>query len=114
MRAARRSRRGVPGVALPSREDGRAHHRDEARHWWLGRSRVSADHPPPARLPRPLGDPHRAVSGPGWSPEALARHYTRFRVYERLLLTGHSHQAWPDCGFEPGAGLSIEAAVGPG
>jgi kynureninase len=30
------------------------------------------------------------------SPNALARHYTRFRVAERLLLTGHSHQAWPD------------------
>ncbi len=26
----------------------------------------------------------------------LAEHYTRFRVAERLLLTGHSHQAWPD------------------
>lgn len=33
------------------------------------------------------------------SPNALARHYSRFRVAERLLLTGHSHQAWPDCGF---------------
>ncbi|MEE8277600.1 MAG: kynureninase [Thermoanaerobaculia bacterium] len=33
-------------------------------------------------------------------PNALARHYGRFRVAERLLLTGHSHQAWPDCGFE--------------
>jgi kynureninase len=30
-------------------------------------------------------------------PQALAAHYTRFRVSERLLLTGHSHQAWPDC-----------------
>jgi kynureninase len=30
----------------------------------------------------------------------LARHYTRFRVGERLLLTGHSHQAWPDVAFE--------------
>ncbi|MCM6776396.1 hypothetical protein NDR87_20850 [Nocardia sp. CDC159] len=29
-------------------------------------------------------------------PNALARHYSRFRVGERLLLTGHSHQAWPD------------------
>ncbi len=29
-------------------------------------------------------------------PNALARFYTRFRVAERLLLTGHSHQAWPD------------------
>jgi kynureninase len=26
----------------------------------------------------------------------LAGSYTRFRVAERLLLTGHSHQAWPD------------------
>lgn len=26
----------------------------------------------------------------------LAAHYTHFRVHERLLLTGHSHQAWPD------------------
>jgi kynureninase len=30
------------------------------------------------------------------SPNALAPHYARFRVAERLLLTGHSHQAWPD------------------
>ncbi len=35
------------------------------------------------------------------SPNALARSYSRFRVDERpeagrLLLTGHSHQAWPD------------------
>lgn len=30
----------------------------------------------------------------------LARHYSRFRVAERLLLTGHSHQAWPDVAAE--------------
>jgi len=30
----------------------------------------------------------------------LAEHYTRFRVAERLLLTGHSHQAWPDVALE--------------
>ena len=30
------------------------------------------------------------------SPNALAPSYSRFRVAERLLLTGHSHQAWPD------------------
>lgn len=30
----------------------------------------------------------------------LASHYSRFRVHERLLLTGHSHQAWPDVGFD--------------
>jgi kynureninase len=30
------------------------------------------------------------------SPNALAAHYSRFDVAHRLLLTGHSHQAWPD------------------
>ncbi|MGH9349242.1 MAG: kynureninase [Vicinamibacterales bacterium] len=30
----------------------------------------------------------------------LAAHYSRFRVADRLLLTGHSHQAWPDVAFE--------------
>jgi kynureninase len=30
------------------------------------------------------------------TPNALAPHYSRFRVDERVLLTGHSHQAWPD------------------
>jgi kynureninase len=34
------------------------------------------------------------------SPNALAPHYSRFAVSERLLLTGHSHQAWPDAGFD--------------
>ena len=34
------------------------------------------------------------------SPEELAKHYSAFRVSERLLLTGHSHQAWPDVGRE--------------
>jgi kynureninase len=32
-------------------------------------------------------------------PNPLARHYSRFRVAERILLSGHSHQAWPDAGF---------------
>ncbi len=31
------------------------------------------------------------------TPNRLAPHYAAFRVAERLLLTGHSHQAWPDC-----------------
>jgi kynureninase len=30
----------------------------------------------------------------------LATHYSLFRVTERVLLTGHSHQAWPDVSFE--------------
>jgi kynureninase len=33
-------------------------------------------------------------------PNPLAPDYSRFRVAERLLLSGHSHQAWPDRGFE--------------
>jgi kynureninase len=31
---------------------------------------------------------------------SLADHYTHFRVAERLLLSGHSHQAWPDVALE--------------
>ncbi|HUF89639.1 MAG TPA: kynureninase [Gemmatimonadota bacterium] len=34
------------------------------------------------------------------SPSPLTADYSRFRVAERLLLSGHSHQAWPDRGFE--------------
>lgn len=34
------------------------------------------------------------------TPAPLAAHYSRFRVAERLLLTGHSHQAWPDVARE--------------
>lgn len=32
-------------------------------------------------------------------PNAISGDYYRFRVRERLLLSGHSHQAWPDCAF---------------
>jgi len=44
------------------------------------------------------------------SPNALAPHYSRFRVAERLLLTGHSHQAWPDVGFEAQQHAWLDAA----
>ncbi len=37
-----------------------------------------------------------AVDDLARTPNALARHYRSFRVDERLLLSGHSHQAWPD------------------
>jgi len=37
---------------------------------------------------------------PRRSPNALAAHYSRFRVAQRLLLTGHSHQAWPDVALD--------------
>lgn len=34
------------------------------------------------------------------TPNALAPLYSRFRVAERLLLSGHSHQAWPDVALD--------------
>jgi kynureninase len=40
----------------------------------------------------------------------LARHYSRFRVSERVLLTGHSHQAWPDVGFDAQQQAWLDAA----
>ena len=40
----------------------------------------------------------------------LARHYSRFRVAERQLLTGHSHQAWPDRAFEAQQQAWLDAA----
>jgi len=44
------------------------------------------------------------------SPNPLAPHYSHFRVAERLLLTGHSHQAWPDVGFEAQQQAWLDAA----
>ncbi|HEX6232516.1 MAG TPA: hypothetical protein VFZ63_05270 [Jiangellaceae bacterium] len=40
----------------------------------------------------------------------LAPHYSRFRVAERLLLTGHSHQAWPDVAVEGQLAALTDAA----
>ena len=40
----------------------------------------------------------------------LVQHYQRFRVGERLLLTGHSHQAWPDCSFKAQQQAWLDAA----
>ncbi len=44
------------------------------------------------------------------SPNTLAAHYRKFRVGERLLLTGHSHQAWPDCGLDGQRQAWLDAA----
>jgi kynureninase len=40
----------------------------------------------------------------------LVWHYSRFRVAERILLTGHSHQAWPDVGFAAQQRAWLDAA----
>jgi kynureninase len=45
------------------------------------------------------------------NPNALAPLYSRFRVSERLLLTGHSHQAWPDVGFDAQQRAWLDAAT---
>jgi kynureninase len=41
---------------------------------------------------------------------SLAPSYSRFRVAERLLLTGHSHQAWPDVAFAAQQRAWLDAA----
>lgn len=43
-------------------------------------------------------------------PNALAPDYASFRVGERLLLTGHSHQAWPDVAFDGQKQAWLDAA----
>src|SRR5262249_21431118 len=88
----------------PSRENGRADDRHQTGHRRLERRRVPDDHAEPASVSRPLGHPQPAMTmfAPAdlyASPNALAPHYSRFRVGERLFLTGHSHQAWPDCAW---------------
>jgi kynureninase len=45
------------------------------------------------------------------TPNALAPHYSRFRVADRLLLTGHSHQAWPDVARQAQLEAYDDAAV---
>ncbi|MGB0543080.1 MAG: aminotransferase class V-fold PLP-dependent enzyme [Longimicrobiales bacterium] len=44
-------------------------------------------------------------------PTPLAAHYTHFDVANRLLLTGHSHQAWPDVAFEGQKQAWLDAAA---
>ncbi|MEM7414458.1 MAG: aminotransferase class V-fold PLP-dependent enzyme [Gemmatimonadota bacterium] len=44
-------------------------------------------------------------------PNSLARHYTAFRVSDRLLLTGHSHQAWPDAALAGQQQAWVDAAT---
>ncbi len=44
------------------------------------------------------------------SPNKLADYYSKFKVKERILLTGHSHQAWPAIAFEAQQQAWIDAA----
>ena len=45
------------------------------------------------------------------APNLLAPAYGRFDVVDRVLLTGHSHQAWPDCGFAAHSEAWLDAAA---
>jgi kynureninase len=40
----------------------------------------------------------------------LGRHYSRFHVADRILLTGHSHQAWPDVALDAQQRAWLDAA----
>lgn len=81
---------------------------DKGRDGRVGRRRVPALHAVGAGLPRPLGRAEPPVSTTPVtvadlrrSPNALAEHYRRFGVGgPRILLSGHSHQAWPDAAEE--------------
>lgn len=57
-------------------------------------------------MPEPTVTPEQLYR----SPNALAPHYSRFDVANRLLLTGHSHQAWPDRGFDGQTQAWLDAA----
>lgn len=61
----------------------------------------------------PAPPPGRGTGGPatGLDPALFARHYSRFRVGERVLLTGHSHQAWPDVAFAAQQQAWLDAAA---
>jgi kynureninase len=41
----------------------------------------------------------------------LPSHYSLFKVTDRILLTGHSHQAWPDVAFEAQQRAWLDAAA---
>ncbi len=56
LRAARRPRRRHPGMALPAREDGRAHDRHQAGDGRIGRRGIPAHHAVQAALSGPVGD----------------------------------------------------------
>jgi len=40
----------------------------------------------------------------------LAEHYSKFKVREKILLTGHSNQAWPDTAYDAQMQAYIDAA----
>ena len=105
-------------MALPPREDGRAHDRRQDGHGRRRPARRTCARRSSGRCSRTSGPSGRSCERRAGrarparaedlrrSPNPLAADYARFRVGERLLLTGHSHQAWPDVALE-GAGRGV-------
>src|SRR5262245_43721848 len=90
-------------MALPPCEDGGAHDRRQAGNRRVGGRRLPAHNGRITALSGPMGNPFASVG--------LASHYSRFRVANRLLLTGHSHQAWPDVAFDAQQKAWLDAAT---
>src|SRR5262245_58969853 len=69
----------------------------------------------PAEPPQNAVEAGRRVEPRAKSPEpamtTLASHYSHFHVSSRLLLTGHSHQAWPDVGLAAQQQAWLDAAA---
>ena len=58
-------------------------------------------------MPNDLLEPRELYA----APNRLASLYRAFHVEDRLLLTGHSHQAWPDCSLEAQQRAWLDAAA---
>ena len=71
---------------------------------------VGRDDDSGGRSPVPGHDTSGLAAAHVLAPALFARHYSRFRVSERILLTGHSHQAWPDVAFEAQQQAWLDAA----
>src|SRR5262245_6746683 len=102
-------------MALPPREDGRANDWRQTWHRRIDRRGVPARNGRPSDLSRPLGGAVGAMNSSDFRFQIsdlalLSQHYSRFRVGKRLLLTGHSHQAWPDVGFAAQQRAWLDAA----
>ena len=89
MRAPGRSGRGHPGVALPSRQDGRADDRHQAWNRRIGGRRVSARDCWAAALSRPVDDPVSVLDS-----KRERNHRRRFDLHPGTVVQqrGHLHQ----------------------
>jgi kynureninase len=57
-----------------------------------------------------VSSPLAAADPAPLDPASIAAFYGRFRVSDRVLLTGHSHQAWPDAALDGQERAWLDAA----